>query len=161
MKEVVSLEELRQLIALVEQSGVEELRLEEGELTIIIRTGEADVGEPSLVPSLLATPAPKPQLERPPSELEPSLTNAHPIVAPIMGVFYRAPGPDEPPYVEEGDWVEEGQCVGLIEAMKIYNDIPSDCNGRVVKIVAQNEQLVAEGEVLMWIEPQEAEKEEK
>jgi acetyl-CoA carboxylase biotin carboxyl carrier protein len=70
----------------------------------------------------------------------------------MTGLFYRGPSPEIPPYVEVGADVEEGQTVGLIEAMKVFSEIPADVHGRVVRIVAENGKLVNQGEVLMLIE---------
>lgn len=78
-----------------------------------------------------------------------------PIEAPMTGMFYRGPSPSEPPYVEEGDLVYEGQTIGLIEAMKVFNEVPSPMTGIVRRIVAQNATLVQQGEVLMLLEPPE------
>lgn len=79
------------------------------------------------------------------------------IRAPMTGVFYRASSPDVPPYVEVGDVVEEQQTVCLIEAMKVFNEIPAERSGRVVEICASSGQLVEQGTVLFWLEPEEAE----
>ncbi|MCS6918943.1 MAG: hypothetical protein NZM28_04165 [Fimbriimonadales bacterium] len=91
-----------------------------------------------------------------PTELAPAETpNWTPIPAPMTGMFYRGPSPSEPPYVEEGDLVHEGQTIGLVEAMKVFNEIPAPMTGVVRRIVAQNASLVQQGEVLMLLEPPE------
>ena len=74
-----------------------------------------------------------------------------PIVSPMVGVFYRAKSPDEPNFVEIGDRVEIGQVIGLVEAMKTFNEITSEVEGEVVTIVAQNTQLVETGAPLILI----------
>lgn len=74
-----------------------------------------------------------------------------PLLAPMNGVFYRAPSPDAPPYVEEGDVVERGQVVGLIEAMKVFSEIESPVNGVIVRIVVSNQQSVKADERLMLV----------
>jgi len=71
----------------------------------------------------------------------------------MTGVFYRAPSPNSPPFVEEGDIVKKGQRVALLEAMKIFNDINAEVTGRIVGILAQNASIVQEGEPLFAIEP--------
>ena len=75
------------------------------------------------------------------------------IRSPIVGTFYRAPAPDAPPYVEEGDVVEKGQVLCIVEAMKIINEIESDVKGKVVKILVENAQPVEYGQPLFLIEP--------
>ena len=74
------------------------------------------------------------------------------IVAPLTGVFYRASSPTAPPYVREGDLVQPETVVGLIEAMKIFNEVLAERRGRVREIVAEPGQLVQAGERLMWID---------
>jgi len=74
------------------------------------------------------------------------------IVAPLTGVFYRAPSRDAEPYVKVGDRVEQDTVVGLIETMKIFNEIVAERTGRVAAIVAESGQLVHAGETLMRIE---------
>jgi biotin carboxyl carrier protein len=70
----------------------------------------------------------------------------------MVGVFYRAPSPDAEPYVEDGDFVEEGDVVGIIEAMKVFNEITADVCGRIVRCVAENEQDVKVDSVLFLVE---------
>lgn len=77
------------------------------------------------------------------------------LCAPMTGVFYRAPSPDAPPYVDVGDYVEEGQIICLIEAMKVFNEVPAERSGRIVEICATNGQLVEQGAVLFRLEPEE------
>ena len=83
------------------------------------------------------------------------------VTAPMTGVFYRAPAPGAPPYVEVGDFVEEGQTLCLIEAMKVFNEIPSPVSGEVAEILAQNETLVKQGETLFRIRPSSTKGDEK
>jgi acetyl-CoA carboxylase biotin carboxyl carrier protein len=73
------------------------------------------------------------------------------IVAPLTGVFYRSASPDAEPYVDVGDRVEIGDVVCILEAMKLFNEIQSDYAGTVVRIVAENGELVSQGGDLFWI----------
>lgn len=75
------------------------------------------------------------------------------IISPMVGVFYRAPSPSDPNFVEVGDRVEEGQTVALIEAMKVFNEIVAESAGTVIDIKAQNSDLVETGGVLMTLCP--------
>ena len=72
-----------------------------------------------------------------------------PIVSPMVGVFYRAPSPSDPPFVEIGDAVHIGQVVAVVEAMKVFNEITSDIEGTVAEIPAQNAELVETGTPLI------------
>lgn len=79
--------------------------------------------------------------------------NAKKVVAPIIGVFYRAPAPGADSYVEVGDRVEVGQVLCLLEAMKLMNEITSDHAGIVRRILPENGALVSLGEEMFWIDP--------
>jgi acetyl-CoA carboxylase biotin carboxyl carrier protein len=75
------------------------------------------------------------------------------VRAPMLGTFYHAPAPGEPPYVVPGDLVREDDTIGLIDVMKLFTQIPAGVAGRVVEVVAQNGALVEYGQVLVLIEP--------
>lgn len=86
------------------------------------------------------------------TEAEPA-EEGHAIVAPLVGTFYRSPDPNAKPFVEEGDTVEEGADVAIIEAMKIMNRVQADRSGTVVKILVDDAEMVEFGQTLMLIEP--------
>jgi acetyl-CoA carboxylase biotin carboxyl carrier protein len=75
------------------------------------------------------------------------------ITSPIVGTFYRSPSPDADPYVEEGDTVKKGQVLCIVEAMKLMNEIESEVDGRVVKILVESAKPVEYGQPLFLIEP--------
>ena len=75
------------------------------------------------------------------------------ISAPLTGIFYRSSSATVPPYVREGDWVEAGATIGLIETMKIFNEVKIDQPGRIDRILAQNGQLVQAGDPLLTLVP--------
>ena len=76
-----------------------------------------------------------------------------PVEAPMVGTFYRAPKPDAPPFVTEGDVVKEGQVLCIVEAMKLMNEIEAKIAGRIVKVLAENGQPVEFGQPLFLVEP--------
>jgi acetyl-CoA carboxylase biotin carboxyl carrier protein len=76
-----------------------------------------------------------------------------PVEAPMVGTFYRAPKPDAPPFVAEGDVVKEGQVLCIVEAMKLMNEIEAKVAGRIVKVVVENGQPVEFGQSLFLMEP--------
>ena len=80
-------------------------------------------------------------------------SGTHIIAAPMIGTFYVAPAPNEPAFVQVGDEVSEGQTIGIIEAMKIMNEIASDRAGTVVELIAGDGQTVEYGSALIRIEP--------
>jgi acetyl-CoA carboxylase biotin carboxyl carrier protein len=75
------------------------------------------------------------------------------IISPIVGTFYRSPSPDADPYVEEGDFVKKGQVLCIVEAMKLMNEIESEVDGRVVKILAESTKPVEYGQPLFLVDP--------
>jgi acetyl-CoA carboxylase biotin carboxyl carrier protein len=75
------------------------------------------------------------------------------VEAPMVGTFYRAPKPEAPPFVAEGDVVKEGQVLCIVEAMKLMNEIESKVSGRIVKVVVENGQPVEFGQPLFLVEP--------
>lgn len=74
-----------------------------------------------------------------------------PITSPMTGIYYSAPSPGSPPFVKEGDTVTAGQVIGLIEAMKVFNEIPAPTSGTVGQIMAESGQLVNLGDPLMYV----------
>jgi acetyl-CoA carboxylase biotin carboxyl carrier protein len=82
-----------------------------------------------------------------------STDNLVAIRSPIVGTFYRSPAPDAPPYVDVGDAVKPGQAVCIVEAMKLMNEIESDVTGKIVKILAKNEDPVEYNQELFLVEP--------
>jgi acetyl-CoA carboxylase biotin carboxyl carrier protein len=81
----------------------------------------------------------------------------HAVVAPLVGTFYRSSDPDSPPFVAEGDIVEAGQQVGIVEAMKIMNSVQADQGGRVAKILVADGEMVEYGQKLIILESADAE----
>ena len=78
------------------------------------------------------------------------------ITSPIVGTFYRSPAPDADPYVEEGESVKKGQVLCIVEAMKLMNEIESEVDGRLVKILVENTKSVEYGQALFLIDPKAA-----
>jgi len=76
-----------------------------------------------------------------------------PIGSPMVGTFYEAPSPDSPPYVRQGDHVNKGQVVCIVEAMKLLNEIESEVSGTVVRVAVENAQAVEFGQALFMVEP--------
>ncbi len=81
----------------------------------------------------------------------PSAQAGTPVSSPMTGIFYAAPSPNAPTFVKEGDAVTAGEVVGLIEAMKVFNEIIATTSGKVLKVVAESGQLVNPGDVLVLI----------
>ena len=151
------LAEIRQLIRLVQRTGIGELEVNSGDRTVRIA---AQPHLPVNVGFCPAAAASAPAAEKPAAAAAgtapaaPQGTeNLAVITSPMVGTFYRAPAPDADAYVEMGDLVEVGQTVCIVEAMKLMNEIESEHRGRVVKILVENAQPVEFGQKLFLIEP--------
>jgi acetyl-CoA carboxylase biotin carboxyl carrier protein len=148
MSDTENLEAVRRLLHLVDKHGLAELVVEENGLKVSIRGEERPGGVPT-------TPNAQTDAGRlSPEAADERETRHHAIRSPMTGVFYRSASPDVPPFVEPGDRVEEGQVVGLIEAMKLFSEIPADLSGRVVEIVAENGKLVSQDDPLILLDPE-------
>ncbi len=142
---------IEELIHLLEGSTIGELELTEAGTEIIIRRR----------PNMMMVSAPSQQLSLTHSEAQINPGASDPaakedrspaILSPLTGVFYVAPSPTSPPFVNLGEVVHVGQVVALIEAMKVFNEIQSEVAGRIVELVANNGDVVHKGDVLMRVE---------
>jgi len=140
-------EQLQALVRLFQGHGLEELVIEERSFRLRLRAGRAARGPAS---GRLARHPRKPARVEHSTSVKTGRTVA--VRSPLIGVFYRAPGPGAPPFVAVGDQVQEGQTVGIVEAMKVMNEIKAEWSGRVVAIPAQNGRLVRAGEPLVVLE---------
>ena len=143
-------ERLRDLIRVVQESGIGELTVEEGEWRVTVRRGEGP-GPGAAVASALVPAAVEEAV--PEAPLPPPADDVIRVEAPMVGTFYRAPQPGSPPFVEEGDAVEPGQTLCILEAMKLMNEIKAEQEGVVRRICVENEQPVQYGDLLFELEP--------
>lgn len=107
------------------------------------QTGVAKGPAPATAPD--AAPTPRPDLTKFPDAL--------PVLAPMGGMFYAAPAPNQPPFVMVGQKVKQGDQLGIVEVMKLFTPITAEADGEVVAIAVDNQQTVARGDVLMLIAP--------
>jgi acetyl-CoA carboxylase biotin carboxyl carrier protein len=131
------------------RSGLGELEVEAGETTLVLRTAASVAPAPA---AIVAT-APAPPVQLAAASADPKPSGHHAVVAPLTGIFYGAPTPDSAPYVQVGTEVVVGQVIGLIEAMKLFNEIKCDVAGRVVRLVAESGKLVKAKGPLIEVEP--------
>jgi acetyl-CoA carboxylase biotin carboxyl carrier protein len=151
----MDLRKLKKLIDLVQESGIAELEITEGEEKVkIVKGGRAMPEVAAMLPAPTAAPAPAaPAGAAPPTPAEvPPKVEGHVLKSPMVGTFYRAPSPGAKPFVEVGDTVKAGQTVCIIEAMKLLNEIEADKDGVVKAVLAENGQPVEYGEPLLAIE---------
>jgi acetyl-CoA carboxylase biotin carboxyl carrier protein len=149
----MDLRKLKKLIDLVEESGIAELEITEGEEKVKIVKG----GVVSMTP---AASAPPPPVVAAAAEAKPAATavpaaetppEGHVVKSPMVGTFYRAASPDAKPFVEVGEVVKEGQTICIVEAMKLMNEIEADASGTIKAILVENGQPVEYGQPLFVI----------
>ena len=145
------------LAALLDRSDLTELEVESGGTGLVLRKPSALA--PISVTNLSASSAAAATMTVPTSG-EPSTAGREPAIAakpavkaPLTGIFYASPAPGSAPYVAVGGEVAVGQVIGLIEAMKLFNEIKSDLAGRVVRVVAESGTLVKAKQPLIEVEP--------
>jgi acetyl-CoA carboxylase biotin carboxyl carrier protein len=150
----MDLRKLKTLIDLVQQSGIAELEITEGEEKVRISRGVAGAQViPQAGVAYVAAPLPQAAPE-PPVPSEPSAppeAEAHVVKSPMVGTFYRSSAPDAKPFVEIGQAVKAGETVCIIEAMKLLNEIECDRDGVVREILVENGQPVEFGQPLFAI----------
>jgi len=137
----------------LERAGLDELELEIGEIRVrLVRPSAAAVPAVPFPPASAAASPPAPSADglTPFGEPRPGMRF---VAAPLTGVWYPAPSPGARPYLNEGDQVAAGQVVGLIEAMKLFNEIKADASGIVTRILVESGTLVKRKQPLLEVDP--------
>ena len=152
----MDLRKLKKLIDLVQESGIGEIEITEGEEKVRICRQAAAPGPmlmaaPGMQPMTYAASPGAPAAAAAPAPPPPE-PKGHQLKSPMVGTFYRAPSPGAPPFVEIGQSVTKGQTLCIIEAMKLLNEIESDASGTVKAILVENGQPVEYGQPLFTIE---------
>ena len=143
----MELEDLKELIELLKETDITELLIEKDGSKVKIKR------EKILAP--IGMPVQKAPVyeEKIVAETEDEIQRLVTVTSPIVGTFYRAPSPDAQPFVEVGQRVDKGTVLCIVEAMKLMNEIESDSDGIIVKVLVENSQPVEYGEPLFLIEP--------
>ena len=154
----MNLDDVRELIKLVNETGIPEVKLESDGIKIAIKKG---LGlNPEAGPGAPPPARQNPDLTSGPKETAPAMpeqtgtkdrSNLIPVTSPMVGTFYRAPSPESPPYVNVGERVKKGQTLCIIEAMKLMNKIDSEVEGEIVEITVENGSPVEYGQTLFLI----------
>lgn len=168
--------EIQDLINLVSKSNLSEVKLKDGEFELVIRSKEFGTNKNSGMMQMqpVAVSAPQASVETSsvqakeaqakkdtesakeesskPAESA-SQGNYLEFKSPMVGTFYRSSGPDKPPFVQVGDTISKGQPVCIIEAMKLFNEIESEMNGKIVKVMVDDATPVEYDQVLFLIDP--------
>lgn len=149
----LDLEVVEELVRLAQTRSLSELTLNQDGIEVSVLREGTTQGAVVSIPAAQSTPPvlALPAAARP--SAGPDTSGLTAVESPMIGVFFRSPGPDHPAFVEVGDHVQPGQTVGLIEAMKVFSEIFAETAGTVVQISAKNADLVQTGQILMYIRP--------
>lgn len=146
--------QIQDMIDLLKRNHLTELEIERAGVRIRVRheAGMKNVSTTITEPGQSAMPTAS-QQAAPDSESLENATGQITITSPIVGTFYRSPSPDADPYVEEGDYVKRGQVLCIVEAMKLMNEIESEVDGRITRILVESTKPVEYGQALFLIDP--------
>ncbi|PSP17438.1 MAG: acetyl-CoA carboxylase, biotin carboxyl carrier protein [Cyanobacteria bacterium QS_8_64_29] len=156
----VDFDRLRELLADLARTDIAELNLKSEDFELTVRKG---TGGPAVAGTQALERAPSPAAEPAPAAAPAAEPQAAPsdaaeqwqeITSPMVGTFYRAPSPDEDPFVEVGDRVRPDQTVCIIEAMKLMNEVEAEVGGQIVEIAVENGEPIEYGQVLMRVKPE-------
>jgi len=153
----MDIRKIKKLIELLDESGVAEIEIHEGEESVRISRQSSSVAAPVAAPVVAAAPAPAaapaaPAAPAASEEKGSDIPSGHVVNSPMVGTFYRAPSPGAKEFVDVGQSVSEGDTLCIIEAMKMLNQIEADKSGTVKAILVENAQPVEFGQPLFVIE---------
>lgn len=154
-----NIDEITSLLTAVNESGVNELKLEKGSFKITIRQGTTQAATvvqaaaPVAAAPVAAAPAPAPSTAPTPAADAPVDANLITVKSPMIGTFYRSSSPDKPTFVNVGDSIKEGDVLCIVEAMKLFNEIESEISGTIVKVLVDDASPVEYDQPLFLVEP--------
>ena len=143
---------IRQIIELMEQHELVEVDLQEGDEKIKLkRGGEVQMVAAPMAPAPAAAPAPASPAAAAPAADNTAGTST--INAPMVGTFYAKANPESPPFVKVGDRVSADTIVCIVEAMKVFNEIPAECSGTITEVLVSDQQAVDFGKPMFRVQP--------
>ncbi len=145
-------EKVEELASIMTEFGLEKAKLAGADWSVELGV-EPEVRGSTVVAaaSAGAAPAPRATTPKPKVEKKPSAPMGTPVTSPMTGIYYASSSPGSPPFAKEGETVQAGQVVGLIEAMKVFNEITAPISGIVNKVFIKNGDLVQPGETILTI----------
>ena len=155
----MNIKEIQQLIKFVAKSGVSEVKIESKDLKLSVKTGKTPTivqSDPQVVYSAPVHNEPVVELQNVENNEAISSKEDEGLItikSPIIGTFYRKPSPDKPNFVEVGDSIIEGSVLCVVEAMKLFNEIESECSGKIVKILVDDASPVEFDQPLFLVDP--------
>ncbi len=158
-QDIFDVRKIRRLVELMKEHDLSEIDLQQGEVRIQLRRAGtaaaplvAAAMPPTALPAAVGPPAPESTV---PVAAEPKSGGPTVIKSPMVGTFYAAPDPDSPPFVKVGDHVGPETTVCIVEAMKVFNQIPAELSGRIIAVLAENGAPVEFGQPLFKVDTRE------
>ncbi len=146
----MDIKQLKQVVKILKDNDLNEIEIEDNDSRIVVKSGMGQLAAP-----LMAQPSAAPQAATEPAAAATKPVSKYEVItSPMVGTFYRSPSPDSEFYVEKGQFVNKGQTICIVEAMKLMNEIESDVKGKIVSILVENGQPVEYGEPLFEIDPE-------
>lgn len=160
----MDIKQIQDLIKFVSKSGVNEVSIEEKDFKITIKTGQEPTyvaaNIPTIAPQVSAMPQAAPVVAPPAQETKAPAAAATEdtskyitVKSPMIGTFYRSPGPDKASFANVGDSITPGKVLCIVEAMKLFNEIESEVSGKIVKILVNDAQPVEYDQPLFLVDP--------
>lgn len=159
----MNLKEIQELIKFVSKAGVSEVELQQKDFKIVIKTTNGEHGVVTAAPQVVSVvqPAAPPAVSPVAAAPQKAEVPAEPasggktitIKSPMIGTFYRSPGPDKASFVNVGDEIKQGSVICIIEAMKLFNEIEAEVSGRIVKVLIDDSSPVEYEQPLFLVEP--------
>ena len=150
--DVFELRRIRRLVALMKEHDLSEIDLRQGETRIQLRRGGAPEPVAAETPHVAPAASPAEQTPAPGAEKPPDSKNIVEIKSPMVGTFYAAADPDAPTYVKVGDHVGPETTVCIVEAMKVFNQIPAEVSGKIVSVLVENGEPVEFGQPMFKVD---------
>ena len=147
-QDIFDVRKVRRLVELMKEHDLSEIDLQQGEMRIQLRRSAA-VAHPLAAPAVVASAKPEPAAEQ---STPPKADNGTLINSPMVGTFYTAADPESPPFVKVGDHVGPDTTVCIVEAMKVFNQIPAEVSGRIIAVLVENGASVEFGQPLFKVE---------
>lgn len=155
--------QIQELLKAVNKSNISEVSIKDGDFEITIKQASTEpqyitVPAPQMVNAPAFTAAPLPSAPQAPSTSgaatsAPEASNTITIKSPMIGTFYRSPGPDKASFVNVGDDIKPGQVICIVEAMKLFNEIESEVSGKIVKVLIDDATPIEYDQPLFLVEP--------
>jgi acetyl-CoA carboxylase biotin carboxyl carrier protein len=153
--DVFDVRKVRRLVELMKEHELAEVDLKQGDQRIRLRRGHEPLiqtGAPAAAPAPAAVPSPMAASSPAPAAATVDDANVTYITSPMVGTFYQASGPDAPPFVSVGDSVGPDTTVCILEAMKVFNEIPAECSGKILARLAENGDAIEYGQKLFKVQ---------